>query len=74
MTNLDYIRSLEVEKLVEFITDCADSCYGKGYFGDDCTNCPLDECAACDEDGVAKWLLEERRTDEIDTDSVRENL
>ena len=35
MNNLEYIRSLEVEKLVEFITDCTYACYLKGYFCDD---------------------------------------
>ena len=61
MTNLEYIRSMSAEELAKFITDCADACYVKGYFGDDCTNCPLNECATCDEDIVAKWLNEERR-------------
>lgn len=61
MTNLEYIRSLEVEKLARFITDCADACYVKGYFGDDCTDCPLIECAPCTEDNVVEWLLEERK-------------
>ena len=74
MNNLEYIRSLEVGKLAEFITDCSYSCYVKGYFVDDCIDCPLIECAPCTEDSVAKWLLEERRTDEKDTDSVCENL
>lgn len=81
MTNLEYIRSLEVEKLAKFITDCIDACYNKGYFGEDRPNCPLYGCGTpkygsgcCSDIGIVEWLKEERKTDEEDTDSVRENL
>lgn len=81
MTNLEYIRNMEVEKLAEFITDCAYACYLKGHFCEDPPNCPLyGKCTpkygscCCTEEGIAKWLNEERRTNEKDTNAVRENL